>query len=80
MQPARGPPVHPSGQWWYTLDALQWDVQLLIAAAAFVAAAITFGLVLARRYPAAMIAVATGLSLFCGWAPIIAPLGEKFGI
>jgi hypothetical protein len=69
-----------SGRWWHTLDAWQWNVQFVLALAALVAAMSAFGLVLGRRYQAALIVVAVGLGLFFGWALILAPLGDAFGL
>ena len=69
-----------SGEWWHTLDAWQWNAQLALALAAFVATGVAFGFVVGRRYRAAPVAVAAAVSLFCGWALLIAPLSGKFGI
>jgi hypothetical protein len=73
-------PEARSGEWWHTLDAWQWNVQFILALAAFVATAVAFGLVIGTRYRAALITVGTALTLFCGWALIVAPLGDRFGI
>jgi hypothetical protein len=32
------------------------------------------------KYRAAIVVVALGLSAFCAWALLVAPLGEQFGI
>jgi hypothetical protein len=69
-----------SGEWWHTLAAWQWNVQLMLALAAFVATGVAFGLVVARRYRAALITVAAALAVFSGWALLLAPLGDRFGI
>jgi hypothetical protein len=70
----------PSGDWWHTLDAWQWEAQAALAGAAFVAALAAVVLPLVRRYRAAMIAVVLGLAAFCAWALLMAPLGDQFGI
>jgi hypothetical protein len=73
-------PEARSGEWWHTLDAWQWNVQLILALAALLATAVGLGLVIGKRYRAALFAVGGGLLLFCGWALLLAPLGGAFGI
>lgn len=68
------------GEWWHTLDAWQWKVQLALAVTALLAALATVGLPLLRRHTAAIVAVVLGLAVFCAWALMISPLGDQFGI
>jgi hypothetical protein len=75
-----GSPTELAGEWWHTLDAWQWEAQAVFACVAFVCALATVVLPLARWYRTAIVVVAIGLAAFCGWALLMAPLGEQFGI
>jgi hypothetical protein len=68
------------GEWWHTLDAWQWNVQAALIFSTLFVAVLTVALPTSRRYRAAIVAVVLGLATFCGWALLVAPLGDQFGI
>jgi len=73
-------PEARSGNWWHTLDAWQWEAQLALAVVALLASVAAVALPVERRYYAAMGAVIVGLTAFCAWALLVAPLGHNLGI
>jgi hypothetical protein len=73
-------PEVQTGEWWHTLDAWQWNAQAALAGVALAAAACAVILPILGKYRAAIVVVVLGLSAFCAWALLVAPLGEQFGI
>jgi hypothetical protein len=76
----RDPEPFRTDEWWHTLDAWQWEAQAVLAAAALGAAVAAIVLPLVRWYYVAIAAIVLGLVAFSGWALMMAPLGEQFGI
>ena len=68
------------GEWWHTLDAVEWKVQAALIWTTLAVAILTVALPASRRYYLAIAAAVVGLATFCAWALLIAPLGEQFGI
>lgn len=70
----------PSGKWWWTTDAWQWDAQLVAAVIGSVCILLAVGLLAWRRYRLAPVAVALAAVAFGVFAALLAPLGDALGI
>src|SRR5918998_294154 len=63
------------GEWWHTLDAVEWKVQAALIWTTLAVAILPVALPASRRYYLAIAAAVVGLATFCAWGLLIAPLG-----